>query len=562
MKQKSKVLIVDDRVENLVALERILGDLDIQLIRATSGNEALALTLEHEFALALVDVQMPEMDGYEMVTLLRQEPATEHLPVIFVSAVYSGDYYKIKGIEAGAVDFIEKPLKPAMLIGKVRVFLDLYRQREKLQQFSNELERMVEERTASLEVANEKLKNEIKEREELETRIRHIHKMEAIGTMAGGIAHDFNNILAIIQGNAQIAVKKMANTEPIDEEIQDILKAASRAKDLVGKILTFSRISQNSKAVIHLQAVVEDSVAMLRSTLPTSVVFKSKICAGCRPVRIEPMEVNQIIMNLFVNATQAMDEKGTITLGLEEVSLPTPDSKGCDVEPGVYICLSVADTGCGMDTKTMEAAFDPFYTTKPIGQGTGMGLSVVHGIVRGCGGTITIDSEVGRGTTFRLYFPVVDAEPTVPAGGPVPSSPEVQEPETDGDGARVLFVDDETSLTLMARKILEREGYRVMTFNHSPEALAVFEKTPEEFDLVITDQSMPELSGVEMAEKMLSVRADIPIVLSTGFSTKVSEENFREKGFCGILAKPYNTSELIQVVAAGLAIRRNDTLNG
>ena len=555
---RSKILLIDDREENLLALERILADLDVELVRASAGREALALARDQEFAMALVDAQMPEMGGYETVKLLHQEMGSEPLPVIFVSPLIADEYHQLKGIESGAIDFLEKPLHPLILKGKVRQFLKLYESRQLMEKANQLLENRVMERTASLVEVNEELKNEIRERQELELRMRQVQKMEALGTMAGGIAHDFNNILAIIQLNAAMAIDNLSSGETADEELQEILDATSRARDLTMKILTFSHKHERKAAVVCLLEIIKDSARMLRSVIPTSIELIMNLAEECNPVCVDPLDIHQVMMNLCINSSQAMDEKGTLRIVLREVELQGADiDPASELQPGRYVRLTVADTGCGIEENIREKIFDPFFTTKQSGQGTGMGLAVVYGIVQSYKGQVTMESEKGKGTAFHLFFPV--AERLAAAENQKEDTPKAAKSVAGSE--RILFVDDEKELAALGKRIMEKNGYQVSFFSSSPEALRAFREAPDGFDIVITDHNMPKMTGIDLAREIFKIRSHIPIILCTGYTSKVSTRNFRQYGFRELLTKPYNQVQLltaVRSVADGLTGRSQE----
>ncbi len=378
------------------------------------------------------------------------------------------------------------------------------------------------------------------EKNNLEAHLRQAYKMEAIGTMAGGIAHDFNNIMAIILGNAEMAKGDIPPGNPANHNIEEILEASNRAKDLVRQILAFSRKEKQRHVPINPQAIIKETLKLLRSTTPTTVSIIQTISNNCGTIKADPTQLHQLIMNLFVNAVYAMDEKGAITVNLQEVNLNREvHAHNGTMSPGHYAMLSISDTGCGMDEDEMGRIFDPFYTTREMGKGTGMGLSVVHGIVKSHGGFITIDSELGKGTVFKVFFPV-SKEVAVKENG-------VTKPLQTGT-ERVLLVDDEESLLSVAQRMLTALGYKVTTKISSVEALEIFKLNPDQFDFIITDQSMPDMSGAELVAEILKVRPDIPIILCTGYSTKVSEDNAKEKGISKYINKPYSKRLLSEAI--------------
>jgi PAS domain S-box-containing protein len=379
-----------------------------------------------------------------------------------------------------------------------------------------------------------------KEKAELERRLRQAHKMEAIGTMAGGIAHDFNNMLAIIIGNAEMALHDIPEDSFSRHNIDQVLDASLRAKDLVKQILAFSRQTDKTARPINIIQATEDSLKLLRSTIPTSVEISNKFELDERFIKVDPTQFHQLIINLCTNATQAMHDKGVLKIGLTEINLTKDSANQLGKEPGSYIRLSVSDTGEGMDPATIDRIFDPFYTTREVGQGTGMGLSVVHGIVESHGGFITVESEPGKGSTFHVFFPVAEK---------MPIDDEIEESRTLPIGnERILFVDDEKALTVIGSKMLEQLGYTVTTFTSSTVALEIFKSQQDGFDLIITDMAMPDLTGKELAAELLKVRPDIPIILCTGYSSIISKENAEEFGIREFCMKPWNMKQLAKTV--------------
>ncbi|MFN2365867.1 MAG: PAS domain S-box protein [Desulfurivibrionaceae bacterium] len=381
----------------------------------------------------------------------------------------------------------------------------------------------------------------LEEKKRLEASLRQSYKMEALGTMAGGIAHDFNNILAIIIGNNDFALEDLEPDHPSLHSLEQVHEAADRAKELVRQILSFSRQEKREAIPLQPQVLVKETLKLLRSTTPTTVSIVEKIDPSCRMIKTNPTQFHQLIMNLFSNSVSAMDEKGWIELGLREVELGGEDWGPDEIaRPGSYVMLSVSDTGTGMDSKTLERIFDPFYTTKQPGKGTGMGLAVVHGIVESYYGIIRVDSQPGRGSSFQIYFPVVEGRESTKYAEPEEAARTGTE--------RILLVDDEEGLAAMGQRILDRLGYKVTTESNSCSALKIFQSEPDDFDVLITDQAMPELSGLELIAEIRKIRKDLPIILCTGYSTKVSAENAEELGIDVLVMKPYETKLLAEAI--------------
>jgi signal transduction histidine kinase/CheY-like chemotaxis protein len=389
---------------------------------------------------------------------------------------------------------------------------------------------------------------DITEQLKMEERLRQSQKMEAIGTLAGGIAHDFNNILAPILGYTEMALTKITPYDALAADLQQVIKAALRAKDLVQQILAFSRQSPKERKPLHPHLVIKEALKLLRASLPSTIEIREEIAAECGAILADPTQLHQIIMNLCTNAYQAMREKGGILgVSLMKVTIGEEDSKvaSSELTPGDYVLLEVSDTGCGMDHATMARIFEPYFTTKATGEGTGLGLSVVHGIVKSHHGQITVYSEPDRGTNFHVYLPRVEDA--------TPLATETVCRETIPTGTeRLLVVDDEEQITEMLRLILQNLGYRITACGSSSEALALFEHDPQAFDLMITDMTMPGLTGYELAQKILATRPDLPIILCTGFSELINKEQAQAMGIRTYLMKPVSVRELSQAVRKAL----------
>ncbi len=365
-------------------------------------------------------------------------------------------------------------------------------------------------------------------RSRLQAQLNQAQKMEAIGVLAGGIAHDFNNILGAIMGYAEMARDDSPDGSQVAGDLDKVLTAANRAKELVKQILGFSRQSTTDRIPIQIQPLISESLKMLRASIPTTINISENIDPRCGVVLAEPTQVHQITMNLCSNAFHSMEETGgKLTVALNTVLIDPLEKLG-SVKPGEYVELTVSDTGRGIGPDIIENIFDPYFTTKEVGKGTGMGLSITHGIITSYGGTITVESILGRGTTFRVYFPVIQEEP---------KKPESIEKALPGK-ERILFLDDEEVLTQMGKVMLERLGYTVTAYTKSIEALAHFIRDPQKFDLVITDQTMPTMTGIDLARRMLQIRPDLPIIICTGYSNLVSEESAKIMGIKAFVLKP------------------------
>lgn len=375
---------------------------------------------------------------------------------------------------------------------------------------------------------------------ELEEKARHAQKMETVGTLAGGIAHDFNNILSAIIGFSELAKDSIPAGNPALEDIDTVLASSMRAAELVQQILTFSSKSTHRLQPIMPHMIVQEALKMLRSSLPATLAIEQEIDPDCGSIMADPTKIHQIVMNIGTNAFHAMEnEKGILTVGLHRTEICPKDIHEIGVSPGPFIVLSVSDTGHGMDEQTVKRVFEPYFTLKEVGKGSGLGLSVVHGIVKDYKGFIRVDSKTGEGTVFKVYLPAL-AENAAPAENNETGLPTGTE--------RILVIDDEESICRMHKTILDRLGYTLTALTDSREALQKIRQDPDQFDLIVTDQSMPYLSGVELAEEVLKIKPDMPIILCTGYSSVITKEGALAIGIKHFSRKPVERSTLAKIV--------------
>ena len=382
-------------------------------------------------------------------------------------------------------------------------------------------------------------------RASLEAQLREAQKMEAIGTLAGGIAHDFNNILGAIVGYTELAMADASEPSAVRENLVQVERASRRARDLVRQILAFSRREEHSRRYLRLDSVVREVLPLLRASLPAQVVIEADLSDGAPAILADRTQVHQVLMNLATNALHAMRPSGgTLTLREDVVDLSLDPARPVELQPRRYVRLSVTDTGRGMDSAVMSRIFEPFFTTKGPGEGTGLGLAVVHGILKSHEGAVTVRSRPGVGTTFELYFPAREGEEAVELL-PVDASRLML-----GHGEHVLLVDDEASLTQLGSRVLERLGYQVTAETDPMAALATLRAAPDTFDLLVTDLTMPTMSGVELLREARRVRPDLPVVLATGYGGSLNQEQARALGARELLLKPTT------VVSLGAAVQR------
>ena len=386
---------------------------------------------------------------------------------------------------------------------------------------------------------------DITDRNRFEAQLQQAHKMGAMGTLAGGIAHDFNNLLSPLIGYSEMLMDDLPPDSPLQEKAAEILTAGRRAKELVNQILTFSRQSDAKPEAIKLQPFITETLKLIRVSIPSNIIIQQEIDADCGPVMANSTQVHQVLMNLTTNAYHAMEETGgQLRVTLEQAYMKEDSARSAGLRPGRYAHLIVSDTGIGIATPNLSKIFDPYFTTKAKSKGTGLGLSVARGIIERVGGNIKAFSKAGAGSEFHVYWPLArhgNGLEKDPSPEPVPCGTE-----------KILLVDDETSVLKMVRLMLERLGYHVAAFTSGAKALAAFEEDPESFDLVLTDMTMPEMTGDFLARKVVAVHPTTPVLVSTGYSNTLTPEIVREVGIKGVLAKPVSKINLASAIRKAL----------
>jgi PAS domain S-box-containing protein len=388
------------------------------------------------------------------------------------------------------------------------------------------------------------------ERERLRARVQRAQRLESLGVLAGGIAHDFNNILAAILGYTELTLETMARGTPGRGRLERVMAAGERARDLVGQILAFSRQAEMDQRPIRVQTLVHEALRFLRGSIPRNIEVREELDEACCAVVADPTRLHQVVMNLCANALYAMrGADGVLSVELREVTVSEEEAArlGCP-RPGRHARLTVTDTGCGIDAAAMERIFEPFFTTKPVGEGTGLGLSTAHGIVATHFGAIVARSDVGRGSTFEVYLPGADHE--------LADAAEAQTRAT-GAGRRVLFVDDERALGLMAREMLGALGYDVTVCGGGSEALEALAADPEGYDLLIADYAMPRMTGLQLAQAVRGLRPHMPVLLTTslGRAADAAQCEVESQGMGEVLLKPYTLRQLDDAVHRAMGVR-------
>ena len=374
-----------------------------------------------------------------------------------------------------------------------------------------------------------------------EEKFRQSQKMESIGTLTGGIAHDFNNLLYMIVGNTELALEDIPKWNPAYTNLKEIKSASLRAAAIVKQLLNFSRKTDQKLIPIKAVTVIKDSLKFLRSTIPTTIEIQEHMQDDDIVILADSTQIHQIMINLCINASQAMEETGGILkISIEKTIYEAEDVKeSSDMAQGNYLKITVSDTGPGISPEIINRIFDPYFTTKEMGKGSGMGLSTVLGIVKNHGGSVYVDNNLGKGSTFTLLFPMVEKKP-------------VNKTETDDEypsgTETILFVDDEQAITEMTQKVLEKLGYRVEARLNPIEALDLFQSKPDTFDLVITDMTMPQMTGAKLSEKLKQIQPDIPVIICTGHSSQIDEKKAKQLGISGYIMKPASMSTIAKAV--------------
>jgi signal transduction histidine kinase len=550
------ILLVDDQPAKLLSYEVILGDLGETLIKASSAQEALGQLLKHDIAVVLIDVQMPELDGFELAAMIREHPRYQNVALIFVSAIYLSDIDRIKGYEAGGVDYVPVPVVPEVLKAKVRVFADLHRKTRELERLNAELERRVEERTAALQASRaelqalnrqlEALNRELEARIEQRTREREqalaqlfeAQKIDTIGQLTGGVAHDFNNLLMAMLGCLELLKKRLAGDPTAQRLLDNALKGAERGAALTQRLLAFARRQELRPEAVDVPGLIDGMRDLLGRSLGPRVTIQEEVADRLPPVLADANQLELALMNLALNSRDAMPGGGTLTISASEQQVEAASPLG--LAAGRYVRLSVADTGQGMDPATIARAAEPFFTTKGTGKGTGLGLSMVHGLAAQSGGALRIDSQPGAGTRIDLFLPRAERPKGKLARKDAKSDLDL------GARATILLVDDDVLVSDGTAAMLEDLGHAVIEANSAATALDLLAEKPE-IDFVITDHAMPEMTGVEFAKVVRARYPDLPIVLATGYAELPAGLGADLK--LPRLAKPFLQRDLAQVIA-------------
>ena len=517
----AKILIVDDRSPNLLAMQKTLELPDIEIYTAASGNDALVQMTQHEFAVILLDVQMPGMNGFETASLMQKSKTTREIPIIFVTAISTEEQYVFKGYEAGAVDYLFKPVNPNILISKIKVFANLYR----------------------TNIKNRKLIEEVNT----------VRNLKSIGVLAGGIAHDFNNLLTAIRGNIDLARMFCEQGGKTDTYLNRAINEVERAAQLTTQILTFSKGGSPIKKLVNINELIPEVCLFILSG--SNCKYDIETPEGLYPVSIDTYQISQVLQNLLINAKEAMPGGGSILITLENIDInhesPPP------LKQGKYIKISVIDNGPGIDPLIIDNIFDPYFSTKKTGatKGQGLGLSVCSSIIARHNGIIRVDSTPGSGTTFHIYLPVSDKN--IQLQNKVgDDSLALESSAANTNNSRILIMDDEKMIREMFWHVLSDAGYEVILTENGEEAVSKFseaEKSGKPVDLIIMDLIIPGgMGGKETVKKIFEINPQAKVMVSSGYADDPVIARYKDYGFCGVIKKPFSLKKLIKIIDQAL----------
>jgi signal transduction histidine kinase len=531
---KVNILLVDDSQAKLLSHEVVLAEMGENLLKASSAREAFECLLKNEVALILIDVCMPELDGFELATMIREHPRFQNTAIIFVSAVMMAHLDQLRGYKLGGVDYVPVPVVPELLRAKVRVFVELYRKTRQLEQFNADLERRVAERTAELRKFNEELELRIEERtRERELALAQLfeaQKMDTIGRLTGGVAHDFNNLLMAVLGSLSLLEKKLPDDPQIRRLLQNAIQGADRGKALTQRLLAFSRKQELKPQAVDFTQLVNGMEELLKRAVGHGITFSNEFPSDLPPLLVDANQLELALLNVALNARDAMPDGGSVKITAQADRVPSLDSAngrsgngfgkayspGADspsLPPGEYIRITIVDTGVGMDQVTLAKATEPFFTTKGPGKGTGLGLSMVQGLAAQSGGLLCIHSEPNAGTVVELWLP--RASTAAAAHVRAPESSAALRPAT--EPCTVLIVDDDNLVMTGTAAMILDLGHTAIEAHSGAEALAVL-GSGLKVDVVLTDHAMPAMTGLQLAEFIHTRFPGLPIILATGYA--------------------------------------------
>lgn len=539
---KKRILGIDDCEDNLITLGAIVSDAfpNSEFSHALSGMEGIRIAAHWQPDVILLDIVMPQMDGFETCRRIKGDVCTAGIPVIFFTALREDLDLRLTALEAGAEAFLAKPIDIAELTAQINAMFRIRDAELAKKDEHRRLEQMVRERTAALERLNAELAQ--------------AQKMESIGRLAGGIAHDFNNMLAVILGQAELAIDELTDHNPVTYRLREIQTAARHSADLTKQLLAFARKQTIAPRVLDLNTTVEGMLKMLSRLIGerTELIWRPGLSTGT--VKMDPVQIDQILANLCINARDAMENGGSVTITTERTYL---DSLWCSEHPGSqdgwYAVIEVSDTGCGMDERTLQSIFEPFFTTKETGKGTGLGLSTVYGIVKQNDGYIDVESVPGVGSIFRVFIPSCQA---VQTDGDYMHDHDADIPCC--EGKVILLVEDEPILLEMTVEMLKSLGCKVIDAASPREALHIIESDDFEIDLLITDMVMPEMNGVELASCVANLHPDAACLFMSGYTEDEITKNGQLAEGIKFIHKPFSRQDLAQAVQETIRAKQRE----
>jgi len=518
------ILIAEDDPSQRLLLKTVLEKEGYRILEAQNGVEALSIFQQHKPGMVLLDAVMPEMDGFEACRQIRELEGGEDILILMITALHDENSVR-HSFEVGADDFITKPIFWSVLTGRVGYLL--------------------------------KAKITEMHHKKAEEQFMHTQKLEVVGNLTEGISHHFNNLLVTILGYTEMLLNGYAKD---DEEkqtryLQAVYTASKQASELIAQMQAFSGGGKSVSKPLKLKLLLEEVMGMLGPTLPSSIELHLMFEDNLPLVKIDPVQFNQIMMNMIINARDAMENSGHLYIELKRLTVNNMECVSCHQSfKGDFLELMIRDTGQGIDKAKIKRIFEPYYTTRSIGQGSGMGLSVVHGIMHNHDGHILVDVDPGRSTEFKLLFPVVDAEQLLSEE----TSAEAEISSEKISAARILLVDDEAAVGSFEMEFLEINGYQVTYFMDPNEAIIAISKNPEAYDLVITDKIMPHIDGLELAGAITAIRPDLPVILCTGNRSALPDINLECVGIRALLGKPIEGSSLLRTVESVLLKSQSD----
>jgi signal transduction histidine kinase len=524
------ILLVEDAEKVRYVTRRLLHTAGFAVKEAATGHEGLRLAAEQP-DLIILDVRLPDLDGFEVCHRLKSDPRTALIPVLHLSGVFRGVQDRVRGLETGADAYLTKPFESTELVATVKALLRLRRAESAL--------RASEARRCA---AEEIIAEDVTERRLLEERLRQSQKMEAIGRLAGGVAHDFNNMLTVITSRSELLMELLRRDDPLYRHVELIEKTADRAAALTHQLLAFSRKQVLNARVLDLNAIVEAIKPMVGRLLGENIEIATAPHPRLGAVKADRAQLEQVIMNLAVNARDAMPQGGRLTVETENVELDESYVRLVNgIGPGAYVRLTIEDTGVGMDEATQTHLFEPFYTTKGPGKGTGLGLATVYGIVKQSGGGIQVATAPGKGARFTIYLPRVDE--------PAETSATARRPPSSLRGTEmILLVEDEAVVRDVAREVLEKYGYSVLSAEHPGQAVLIAQHHGGPIHLLLTDVVMPKASGPDLAHRLVMERPTLKVLYMSGYSDDaVLQREVLDQGRA-FLAKPFKPEALARTV--------------